>query len=123
MLEFMKIDKNYIIIALLILLIAFGAFYGIEKNEYLTARELEAKRERTQLKNLRDSLKTVIKRKDAELLKAFMEVSEADMLAREAEIKADKAWKEYEKIRYVRFANDTLRSNAIAELYPAISRP
>lgn len=92
------LNKNYIIIGLLILLIAFGAFYGIEKNELLTARELEAKRERTQLKNLRDSIQKVIVRKDSEILKALMESAEADMLAADAVKEAEKYKSKYDKI-------------------------
>lgn len=109
----MKPDpKTLAIIFLTLVVIALGVF-TFNQNEYMTGREIDLKREKAHLRHVQDSLKTVLNRKDEQILKAMRESAEADLIAQEAVKKAEYYRKRYEKIPFKPIATDNLRDSSI----------
>lgn len=112
--------KTLAIIFLTLVVIALGVF-SFNQNEYMAGREIELKREKAHLWHVKDSLQTVINRKDEQILKSMRESAEADLIAQEAVKEAKKYQKKYEAVVFKRFANDSVRSSEIARLYPSFN--
>lgn len=69
----------------------------------------------------KDSLETVIKITQDSLEIAFNTIRQASIEREKAHAETQRLIKRYEKIIYVRFANDSARVRAITELYPSFS--
>lgn len=104
--------KTLIISGLVIVLIVSGWFH-VEENEISQAYKLEKESAQRHIKKQIDSINSVIRRKDEQLLKAMRESAEADMIAKESVEKAEKYRKRYEAVVFVRYDSDSARQYAI----------
>lgn len=102
--------STFALIAIVILLVVFGR---TEYGEYAQAQKIEKERYRKELKRVRDSVETVIKRKDGEILKAIRESALADQVAQESVKEAEKYRKKYEAVKFVAYDSDSARQLAI----------
>lgn len=110
--------STYIIYFLLAVIIAGALFGKLEYNEKDRAHQLELKREGEKLKSREDSLRGVINRKDEQILKAFRDIREAEILRDIANEQAADYKRKYENIKIRTHSTDLERSDALKRLYP-----
>lgn len=103
--------KTYLNFFLILCLIGFAVFYGVEKNEYNASRETEAKLADKRHIKIEDSLRAVINKEQEERLKLMRSAAAAHMTAQYERNRADKAHKEYEKIKFYAPRNDSERDS------------
>jgi len=106
-------SKSTLIILILAGALLFSIFWNIGEREVSEAYRLEKERAQRHIKKQIDSVNQVIKRKDAELLKAMRESAEADMLAAEAVKEAEKYKTKYDKIVFRATRTDGERDSLI----------
>jgi len=114
----MKTISLIIFLALLGLGGLFVIFMETSKKDQLKQAEINFLRKRNAEE--KDSLETVIKITQDSLEIAFNTIRQASAEREKAHAETQRLIKRYEKIIYVRFANDSARVRAIADLYPTI---
>ncbi len=105
--------KKLIIPIALGVIILVLLFWNVENRELANTYKLEKEQIQRHIKKQIDSVNQVIKRKDAELLKAMKESAEADMLAAEAVKEAQKYKTKYDKIVFRATRTDRERDSLI----------
>lgn len=92
-------------------------FLNFDKNEVNRDLIKQKEREQVALKKREDSLRSVINRKDEQILKVMRQSAEFEMIAKDAVKQAEKDKKRYEQIKFYAPRNDSerdsLRSKAL----------
>lgn len=113
---YMKSFQTLLNIFLVLALVGVVVFWRVDRNEYMTAREIEVKREKERLQHKEDSLRVAIKSLQSAELEAIKLVQEATIRADRAEAAANKFRKEYEKIRFTSTSTDLQRDSLLAAI-------
>lgn len=109
--------KDWILIAL----VGYGllfTFWNVDDRETIQSLKLEKEREQVALKHRDDSLRSVINRKDEQILKAFRDIREAEILRDMANERAADYKRKYENIKIRTHSTDLERADALKRLYP-----
>lgn len=93
-------------------------FLNFDKNEVNRDLIKQKERERVRLKHREDSLRSVINRKDEQILKAFRDIREAEILRDIANEQAADYKRKYENIKIRTHSTDLERADALKRLYP-----
>lgn len=102
---------------LLLLSVAYGlymTFLNVDKSDYMEAKEIELRRERSKFKESRDSLKIASKALGEERLLAIKEMQKVTQEANMKVAKAEKIIYEYSKIKPVVSRNDAERDSLLS---------
>lgn len=95
---------------------------AVDKNEYAEAKRVEFLRLEAKYEFTLDSARRAGKSLTDSISAAKTAKLVSDSIALAEKGRAQKIQKAYEKITHVRYANDTLRSRAISELYHSFRR-
>ncbi len=108
-----KVDfKTWLIIGLVGVL-AVSGFFHVEQNELADAYRLEKESAQRHIKHQIDSVNRVIQAKDKAILKAMIDVREAEVRVEIAEEKAIKIKARYDQIRRVTTVDDNQRDSIL----------
>jgi peptidoglycan hydrolase CwlO-like protein len=111
--------KKLIIPIALGVIIVVLLFWNVENRELANTYKLEKEQIQRHIKKQIDSVNRVIQAKDKAILKAMIDVREAEVRVEIAEENVIKIKAKYDQIRYRPTRNDRERDSIRAKLYPS----
>jgi len=109
-------NKSTLLILILAGALLVSLFFHVEQNEISEAYRLEKEQAQRHIKKQIDSVNRVIQAKDKAILKAMIDVREAEVRVEIAEEKAVKIKAKYDQIRRVTTVDDNQRDSLLESI-------
>lgn len=104
------LKKNWLLLVV-VAYAAFMTFTSVDNKDLAEHYKLEAERDKAVYKHREDSIRGILNKEQEQRLKLMRITAEAEMTAKYERNRADKAHKEYEKIKFYAPRNDSERDS------------